>query len=248
MKSNSKTTYDSILRSYLAIIPKEQAITQNGLSLFVSELEKKNYSKSTVRLYYYAVLKTLKDLGVEIQDLNPPIIDEDEVNRHIYKEEEVNNLIDTAIRLGGIYAKSFVISTVYGLRRTEISKLDNSNINIADRILRVKSVKKGKTVNHLIPDNIVNFIDNSTKFLCDSGMSRIFNKVADMAGVNIEHSGWHSIRRALVSGLLLNGVPQEIVLGFMRWKTHTMLDIYHIRNPREDIVVFESHPFLKMWG
>lgn len=247
MKNNSKITYNSAIKMYTSLIPKDKALKQEGLSLFIQLLKNKGYSINTVRLYYFAILKTLKDLGVEIKKIELPAIEEDEVHRHIYTNEEIEKLIQRSKALGGIYSKAMALSTTYGLRRTEISNLSNDNINIYDKILKVKSAKGGKTVNHAIPIEIIKYLDNNIKFMSNSSMTKIFSTISDYAGLKVDHAGWHSIRRALVSGLLLNEVPQDIVLGFMRWKTRTMLDIYHIRNPREDIVVFEKHPFLRMW-
>lgn len=246
MKINSKNTYDCILRTYIALVPKDKILKEEGLKLFIDKLQSKNYAQNTIRLYYYAIIKSLKSIGIVIS-VDPPDIEEDSINRHIYKMNEINRLIHSSIELGGIYTKSMVLSTIYGLRRTEISNLNIKNINIEEKVIKIKAAKGGKNVQQLIPDIIVRYLDNSIKFLSTSGMSRIFNEIANNARVNIKHAGWHSIRRSLVSNLLLNGVPQDVVLGFMRWKTHTMLDIYHIRDPREDIVVFAKHPFIDMW-
>ncbi len=246
MKINSKNTYDCILRTYIALVPKDKILTNEGIKLFINKLQDKNYAQSTIRLYYYAVIKSLKSIGVNVS-IDPPDIEDDSINRHIYKINEINSLIQVSIELGGLYAKSMVLSTIYGIRRTEIANLDIKNINIEEKVIKIKAAKGGKSVQQLIPDVIVKYLNNNIKFLSTSGMSRIFNEIANSAKVNTKHAGWHSIRRSLVSNLLLNGVPQDVVLGFMRWKTHTMLDIYHIRDPREDLIVLEKHPFIHMW-
>ena len=245
--TNSAITYNSALRKYLTIVSKQEALTEKGLLLFVEELKQQEYSNNTIRLYYYAVLNALKGMGIHVDSVNIPDIDEDSVNRHIYKIEDVALLINSAKELGGVYTKSMVFSTIYGLRRTEISKLSLTNIDINNKTVKIKAAKKGKTITHAIPDEVIDYIDNDIKFLSDSGMSRIFDKISNNAGLKIKHSGWHSIRRSLVTELLFNGVSQETVLGFMRWKTHTILDTYHIRNPREDLIIFANHPFLNMW-
>jgi hypothetical protein len=69
-----------------------------------------------------------------------------------------------------------------------------------------------------------------------------------------QYYGWHSIRRALATELLMRDVSLINILRFMRWSDASlrgefgMLVIYARRNQGEiDECVFKVHPFLASW-
>jgi len=246
MNKNSESIYNIILKQYIELIPKKQLLKRQGIEEFLNILRKRGFKSNTLRLYYYSLKTTFALNKIKVDFCDPPVLDEDEVLRHIYSKDQVITLIREARRLGGIYSKAMAISTTYGIRRTELSNLKEDCFNFNENTVKIKAAKHGRTVIHLIPDEILPYIQNDIKMKSIATMSRVFNKIAANVNLKSYKSGWHSIRRSLVSCLIRES-EQEKVIRFMRWKTKTMLDIYHIKDPREDLYIFERHPFLGCW-
>lgn len=247
MQDNTRKIYNVILNNYVSSVPKDKLLTVEGVDLFLDQLRAKGFNTNTLRLYYYSLKKSFSLNNVEIKLNDPPVIDDDEVNRHIYKPSQVIKLIKQAREMGGIYSKAMALSTTYGLRRTELSNFKMKDLNLEDSSIKVKAAKHGRTALHLVPTEIMRCINNDIEMKSIATMSRVFNKIANIVGINEKFAGWHSIRRALVSSLVREA-NQDKVIRFMRWKTRTMIDIYHIKDPREDLYIFERHPFLPYWA
>lgn len=247
MNQNSNVTYNSIYRSYLQETPKDMVGTVKSVDNFLDKMFKLGYSANSRRLYYYALKTLLQNQGYDVTIKQIPKIEEASIERHMFEEDEIQVLIKKAKEMGGIYTKSMVISTTYGVRRVELANLTLNDFNPKKKTLFIRTAKGGRPKVHLVPTEIFKYIDNDTKMLSIPSMTRIFKRIATEAGIHIKGCGWHSVRRALVSGLLYGGLPNDKVLNFMRWKSGTMLDIYHIKNPMEDIPIFEKHPFLAYW-
>jgi integrase len=143
------------------------------------------------------------------------------------------------------------MATTYGLRREEIGTLE-----ISDGMVKVNTVKGGEVTTHLVPDEVKKFTNgyhgcNDVRYL-----TRVFQRVVGKVGIDVggKGYGWHSIRRALASELVVREVSLLNILRFMRWSDATvqgeigMLAIYVRRDQAEvDRCVFRVHPFLAFW-
>jgi len=87
-------------------------------------------------------------------------------------------------------------------------------------------------------------------------MTRVFQSIVSKVGLEVNRGyGWHSIRRALATELLLRDVSAVNILRFMRWSDTSvksefgMLAIYAKREQDKiDKSIFEVHPFLSAWS
>jgi len=87
-------------------------------------------------------------------------------------------------------------------------------------------------------------------------MTRVFQRIMSKVGLQVVRGyGWHSIRRALATELVLRDISALNILRFMRWSDagvkgeFGMLAIYARREQDKiDKSVFKVHPFLSAWS
>jgi hypothetical protein len=184
---------------------------------------------------------------------------DEDVSRPVFKEDEIVKLIKTAKdKLDKREIAVLVLSTIYGVRRSEMALDSGLKIRKAvnsvefggklykySRELVVRTLKGGTTTVHVVPDEIVQYIDGFIPYARARVLSR-FRKKNDY--------GWHSVRRSLATELLLADVSFLNIVRFMRWSDKSamggfgMLSIYAKRDQAKiDTIVFSKHPYLKYW-
>jgi len=161
------------------------------------------------------------------------------------------------------------LSTTYGLRREEMASLRSKDIDLRHRAIYVATLKSGRERYHLIPDEIMPYIeahDFDTVYAV-STVSVMFKRIllkSTGAKMKVKGLGWHSIRRALLEGLVRNGLNIFAARKFLRWKGSSgdmaMPSRYYgnvvvdmdstapvMDEAQQDEEVFEKHPFLPFW-
>ncbi|MCL6577973.1 MAG: tyrosine-type recombinase/integrase [Candidatus Bathyarchaeota archaeon] len=182
--------------------------------------------------------------------------------------EEAKKMIETVPKYFGTVEVGYLaLSSIYGLRRSEIYRVTKDDIDIERRIFTA-TVKKGIEIEmkrpHLIPEEIV-----PVMYEMKEGLSMIksipyitrlnfmFDLMAARSGVEMrKRIGFHSFRRLLASQLLLAGLQEIVINKFMRWIPRGISMIEHyfaeMENPeiaiQIDKKVFEVHPILKLWS
>jgi integrase len=159
-----------------------------------------------------------------------------------------------------------LMSTVYGLRRIELSRLAAASFSDTIGTVHIHTAKHGREHTHTVPEelrpHIRIAIDQKALGYGPASLSHIFNDITKTAhiktrdiGGNIQwgngREGWHSIRRSLDTGLINNGIDMLKVRFFMRWTldSRDMAAYYYHASPAAiDKEVFEHHPFLGAWG
>lgn len=239
--------YRNIFEMYVRAVGKENALNPESVQMFLDYETKEGKSSNTLRLHYFAIKSALNTFGIDIGDIPSPDIDEAEVKRPRFSGEEVIALIKSAKSLGGVYAKAMVFSSIYGMRRLEIARHRRSDVDFKNMTLLVRTAKKGKTRKHLVPNELAKYLPDISMPVVETLNKYTLPKVADKAGVDCVKRSWHAIRRALVSDLKKNGCHNDAIITFLRWKTGSMLDTYHLISPEEDLPIFEVHPYLGVW-
>ncbi|GAH90693.1 unnamed protein product [marine sediment metagenome] len=120
--------------------------------------------------------------------------------------------------------------------------------------ITIHTVKGGPLTTHLIPPEIVPYLEHFKPYATDY-MSHMFLRMLDKVGIRVGAGyGWHSIRRALATELLLSDASALNILRFMRWSDASvkgefgMLTIYAKKDQaRIDQEIFKIHPFLPYW-
>lgn len=176
----------------------------------------------------------------------------DDISRPVFSMDEMRFLISKAKEVCDSRELAFLaMASTYGLRREEVGTLE-----VGEGVVKVNTVKGGQVVVQLIPDEVKEFVKDYRGCKDVRYLTRVFQKVVGKIGLELDGKryGWHSIRRALASELVMRDVSLLNILRFMRWSDGSvkgelgMLAIYARRNQAEvDRSIFEVHPFLACW-
>jgi integrase len=160
----------------------------------------------------------------------------------------------------------FSLSTTFGLRREEILELDQGQIDYKSKTIHIRTLKHGRERTHLLPDDIIwTLQDYDFPKISEFALLKIWYKIEFLNDFpHQEQVGWHSIRRTL-NTLLLDELPENVVMSFLRWKQRTSSNMpfrYSAQRfiGREDSTVrvfgeskemdqkvYEVHPFINYW-
>ena len=140
---------------------------------------------------------------------------------------------------------------MYGLRREETGTLE-----VSDGHVKVHTAKGGEVIFQIIPDAIKGYIKGYRGCRDVRYMTRVFQRIMTKVGLQVDKGyGWHSIRRALATELVMRNVSALNILRFMRWSDagvkgeFGMLVIYaKHEQDKIDKSIFEVHPFLSAWS
>ena len=234
---------------------KQGNFTEDDALAYIDHLIASGYSDSSVRWTYYALKRTYKAVGcpftVTLEDL--PLGLRRATERPVLSPDEVASLIAFARQRGNKAERFYLaMSTVYGLRRVELSRLTQESF--VDSTVQVATAKHGTPRRHLIPGEIQPVVTAALQAnalgYSISGLTAMFRELHDKTGLNRGKLGWHSIRRALDTQLLDAGLNYYSVRDFLRWKAppSDMPSLYHHSNPAEvDAAVFAVHPYIALW-
>ena len=121
--------------------------------------------------------------------------------------------------------------------------------------MTVPTAKGGKITTHLVPSEIRPYLRHFRHYAPDS-LTHMFHRILTKIGLSTTTGfGWHSIRRSLITELVLSEASALNVIRFMRWSEASakgefgMLAIYAKGDQaRIDKSIFKMHPFLPYWG
>lgn len=179
---------------------------------------------------------------------------DEEITRTIFTKAQVISLIQNGKRLLEPKELCYLaLATTYGVRREEMSKPEPPDIQ--DGKITIHTIKGGPTTTHLIPPEITPYLEEFIPYSTDY-MSHMFLRMLKKLGIKVgARYGWHSIRRALATELLLAEASALNIMRFMRWSDASlrgefgMLTIYAKKDQaRIDQEIFKIHPFLPYWG
>lgn len=238
--------------------------------------EKESYDRSDL-IKYLAVLRTKYKHGNNTiyKDMRPlkllceiqgwdggfpkvvlPKVNADEVRRTIFSTDEIRLLVLKSREMLPVRHLAYLaLSTTYGMRRGELCGLDARELR-EGKTVTVSTLKGGLTTIHSVPEQIVPFIQHYENAELDY-MTDVFEKAVKVLKLKLvgDRWGWHSVRRALTTELLLKEVSGLNILRFMRWSEASirgefgMLKLYAKQDQeRVDREVFRIHPFLDYWA
>jgi len=244
----------AVVRRFEACCGVKDSYERADVIKFLAELRLEGMKQNSINTR----IKALK-LLCEIQNweggfprLPMPKVRDSDINRLAFTREDVCLMIEKAKECCSARELSFLaFATVYGLRREEIGTLE-----IGNGVVKVNTAKDGVVTKHIVPDEINRYIKGYRGCRDVRYMTRVFTRIVGKVGLVIggPYYGWHSIRRALATELVMRDVSIINILRFMRWSDASlrgefgMLVIYARRNQTEiDQCVFKVHPFLDSW-
>jgi integrase len=172
--------------------------------------------------------------------------------RETFTDEEARAIVLAATdgKLEKDEAAFTALASVYGMRQVEIRELRPEQIDLRRRILRIETAKHGQKRYHLIPNELVPYLEahDFATYYSEFSMWRMFKQICQKAGVQKrEQLGWHSWRRYIDSSLSAR-LPRTVVRRFLRWKEAGMEEVYFTLEDKEvDEEVFQVHPLLPIW-
>jgi len=232
---------------------KERYDRQDVIKFLAWEREQ-GFRQNSINIHLRPVKLLAQIQGWDFPRLSMPKVKEEDITRTIFSREEVISLITTGRRvLQPKELSCLALSTVYGLRREEMARPEPPELKEGQVIIH--TVKGGPTTTHLIPQEIVPYLEDYPAYGPDH-LSHIFLQIMKKTGLEVSpRYGWHSIRRALATELLIAEASALNIVRFMRWseasisKEFGMLSVYAQKHQAHiDNQIFEVHPFLPYWA
>lgn len=269
-ETSNRTHYGSYARNFLN---HADGLDKESVNRYLGRLRKEGKGANTVNFAFGVIRRLFRVNGLswDFRRGEAPQVGQ----RDIYKPALAPDLIKVMIeaakggKLDGNAACFLALSTTYALRRQEMCDLQPGDVDLGGGTIFISTVKFGRERYHLVPDEIVPFLeahDFSQRFSLLQ-MSQMFWQVVNGSGLEAlkpHRLGWHSIRRTVKSLLDNSGLSPYAVHSFMRWKgveRELAMDVhYHATHfvglegtttvteeAEPDREVFEKHPFLSYW-
>lgn len=227
------------------------------------EAQKKPSSKQTL---YYMLKKIYRIANWKWDDTIISLPEEswDQRDTPVFSKEHVSLMIKNSHKLESIERLALVFSTVWGMRRVEITEALNNEDTISMNdppTIYIRTAKKGIRRKFLIPDEVRWIIKEFKPYkVTEWTVSSMFHSICYKTVGEIKpRFGYHAIRRALI-GLLLppyTTLSESEVFRFLRWSekmagAKAILYRYAYTAREEewfelDKKIYEQHPWLKDW-
>lgn len=254
--------WGAVVAEFELVCGSKESYDRADVTAFLARLRKRGLLQSTINKDLKAI-KLLAEIqhwgqgpqGSDFPKLSLKRVSPDEIRRTILSKEAVGSMISLGRQ--GLLTKVelcfLALSTIYGLRRVEMVRLNPSDLN--PETIIVNTAKGGSRTTHIVPPQIAPYLRHFKHYKADS-LTHMFHRIAEKCGVDTKAGyGYHSIRRSLATELILSEASALNVLRFMRWSDAStrgefgMLAIYAKKDqPRIDEQIFAMHPFLPYWG
>jgi integrase len=201
-------------------------------AFFEHETRKHNYGSSSQNMVFRVIgtIYMRSNMDWPYNRGEAPTINEEDVNVPAIDPELLREMITAVKVCDNPMAKAYLaLSSIYGLRRGEILGMSNEAINLPERIIYIRTLKHGRSRSHLIPEQIVPYIEGYDFDVKYSTFKiwHLWQEIEYMVKFDhVEGLGWHSIRRTLDTELQkVLGEGSVVVKSFMRWKQRTSSDM-----------------------
>ena len=220
-------TYIRIAREFLDYVSGD--FTRDAVTKWMNHLRRKyHYSDGSIN-FAFRVVRTLykrneKELEWPFRRGESPRIREGQIQAPALDPDVIREMIET-VKVGSHSdeAAFLALSSTYGLRREEMIAITPDFLRLKDRTIEIATLKHGRERTHLVPEEIMPYLeayDFSKSFSEFAIMSVWYRLEYRIRLPHIDQVGWHSIRRTL-NTLLLDKLPENTVMSFLRWKQRT---------------------------
>jgi integrase len=242
---------------------------------YLNGLRRKGRKPGTINFVFRVIRRIFTVNGLEWEYRRgeaPPIGQRDEYRPQL-STDIIRVMVEAAIsgKLHEDESCFLACSTVYGLRREEMINLKPDDVDLANDAIYVSTVKMGRQRYHQVPPAEIKpylAAHDFSKRYSLTGMSQLFWMIVNnsgLGGLKSQRLGWHAIRRAVLDGLIDNGVNGFAARAFLRWKGSSSAEMamperYYgnvvvdlngstslLEEAAGDEEIFQKHPFLPMW-
>lgn len=244
----------AVAAEFEQLCKKKKRYKRGDVTTFLAHLRKRGLLQSTIDKDLKAIKLLSQVQGWEFPKLSMRRVSPDEVSRPILDNGHIQRLIKAGQNcLSGPELCFLALATTYGLRRVEMARLRPSDLSAGT--ITVNTAKEGPKTIHLVPPEIAPYLACFRPYKEDS-LTHMFHGILLKTGLRCGRGfGWHSVRRALATELLLSNASALNVLRFMRWSDNStrgefnILAIYAKKDQaRIDEEIFKLHPFIGLWG
>jgi len=269
--ASAKNVYLAYARDFLA---HANNLDRAAVDRYLNGLRRKGRKPGTINFIFRVIRRifTVNGLEWEYRRGDAPAIGQRDEYRPQLSSDIIRVMVEAAIS-GELHEDEscfLACSTVYGLRREEMVNLEPDDVDLANDAIYVSTIKLGRQRYHRIPPEIKPYLEahDFSKRYSLTGMSQLFWMIINNAGLGdlkSQRLGWHAIRRAVLDGLIDNGVNIFAARAFMRWKSPSSTEmamperyygnvVVHLNGTTPlldeasgDEEIFQVHPFLPMW-
>jgi len=260
----TRNLYLSYARRFLDFA-SDRALDRKAVEDYLKLLRKKGYSDGTVNFAFRVIRRVYICNGIpwDFRRGEAPQIRQSEVFAPALDPEDITEMITAREKLTQQERAFLALSTAYGLRRTELANITQSDLDLNSDTIFVATAHRGRQRYHIIPVEIKPYLeDYNFAPMNEFDASTIFLSIEYKAGLeHIDGVGWHAIRRTLDT-LLLDQLPEATVADFMRWKSRGVMPqryyatkfvgrkggtVVSKASRSVDEKVFAVHPFLPHW-
>lgn len=238
---------------FAGVCGEKDGYERSDVIRYLADLRERGFKQNTINVQL-APLKLLAQVqGWGFPKLAMRRVNVDEIWRPVFSKDEVSLMISRGKEVLMPRELAYLaLSTTYGLRREEMCRLEGGELVGS---IKVRTAKGGPVTTHIIPDELVPYLGGfRSAGVCY--MSQVFQRIVRKVGVkaNGGYYGWHSIRRALATELVLADASLLNIMRFMRWSEGSvmselgMLALYaRVSQCKVDEAIFDVHPFLPIW-
>jgi len=256
-----------VLRKFKQVVGEKESYDSWDVLKFLRECERKYKYKPNSLATYIRILKRIYELAGWEWDktrIRTPKVDSMEISKPRLPEESVEKMINNSDRLNVYMRGLLFLSTIYGLRRVELSTIRKEDIDLEGKKILIRTAKGGDKRWMRLPEaGCVILEDWEPKDIDERNRGYLnvcFQAITFVTlGKIFRGHGWHDIRRELAVRLSPphTSLSDYEIIQFMRWSTGFGSSIQILQEYRKsagepekfeiDERVLEQHPFLKEW-
>ncbi len=244
-----------------------------ALAAHMRDLEGRGMKPGTVDQVYRTVRAFYRRLGLQPPRVSGHHYDPMDSSRPALDQGLIRQMIAaaTAGRIVPQHAGYLVLSTVYGMRATEMASVRGADVDLSRERFHVRTAKGGRERWMWLPPQAAAYLPGHWPIASESHVEASFGRIWDIVLEADRPRGvaWHSVRRALVRDLREQGVDATDVERFLRWASggsRRMVQLYERPNEivsatgeretvtipegtREaDAAVWDRHPYLHLFA
>jgi integrase len=255
-KPSSAKQWGSIITKFEQICGNKSSYDRADVIKYLAARRQAGIKQNTINKELHALKLLWQLLEIDkFPKLSMPKVKDSDISRPILTKDQIIQLIQRSFdTVSPRYQAFLALATIYGVRREEIARINPSE-HIKNGQLTILTAKGGTPTNHLIPEclqPILKHFDPTDVIY----LSSVFRRICRACGIKTgKRYGWHSIRRALVTELVISEASGLNIVRFMRWSDQTsgngefgMLTLYAKKDQAQiDKQIFAIHPFLQVW-
>lgn len=246
--------WSAVAAEFEQVCGTKERYTRAEITAFLTHLRKRGILQSTIDKDLKAIKLLAQIQGWEFPKLSLRRVSPDEIRRTILSKDAIGSMITLGKQLLSDTELCYLaLGTTYGLRRVEMVRLKPSSFPNEHHLI-VDTAKGGTKTTHLMPPEIAPYLGAFRHYERDT-LTHMFHRIAGKTGLSTGAGyGWHTLRRSLVTELILSEASVLNVIRFMRWSDASargefgLLTIYARKDQeRIDEEIFKIHPFLGYW-